>query len=276
MLVFLQSYSQSIAFYADVMVNADDPAHRKYAAEEFNRMFAEELEAPSTFKNNFDELPWISIQYPMDSSFRTITWQVDHGAGKYTYSGYLQTRDNALHKMGGPRGRATHDNNAEINFDQWRGGLVYKVLSIPESSPNYFLLTFSILDQFTKAKTLEPLSFVDNQVRLGKEGLFNIPGDNRSLNARLAMRYSADTNASVTYEESSGRLVYDNLIVVQGRIPGQGPTYMPDGSYKAFEKDDSGKWVYVDKLYTQWNEGPLDAPGKKMLDNELFEKRKKN
>jgi len=91
----------------------------------------------------------------------------------------------------------------------------------------------------------------------------------------MAMIYSADSNASITYDDVTDRLVFDNLITVQGRMPGQGPTKVPDGSYKAYEwQNDS--WVYIDKLYTEINDGALDPARSKKLNKKLFKSKKRN
>jgi len=265
--------TQTLAFYADVMVNADQAQHRRFAQERFEDLFSTELETSSSLTKSYTDMPSLSIQYPRDSSFRTITWQVDHGDGKHAYGGYLQTSDNQLYKIAGPRGRSTHDTNQEISFSAWSGGLVYKIIEDGQDPSTYYLLTYRILNEFTKVKTLEPLMISDVEVTLGKQGFFENTGSNEKLNARLSLLYSIDANASIIYDTETDRLVFDNLVVVQGRLPGQGPTAVPDGSYKAYERSSNGHWTYIDKLYDHWNEGALDPVRKGKLNNELFDKK---
>lgn len=265
--------AQSLSFYADVMINADEAQNRQFASEEFNKLFEEELNQPTSLTKSYSDLKWISIQYPQDSMFRTLTWQVDLGNGRYAYHGYLQTHDSKLFKIAGPRGQTTHESNKEMPIDAWRGALIYKILQIPELNDMYYLLTFRMLNQHTKVKTLEPLSLVGDKATLGKFKHFVSEQNTGQLHARLSLIYSADSNASITYEPASNRFVFDNLVVVAGRMQGQGTTAVPDGSYKAFELTDKS-WVYKDKLYDEVNSGPL-RKGPRPKSNQIVKPKRK-
>ena len=265
------SNAQSIAFYADAMVNASEPEHRQYASELFYEMFSADLESSDSFSKTYDDLPWISIQYPEDHSFRIISWQIDLGEGKYNYQGFVQTNDNKNFAIGSKSKRESFDGNDILDVENWSGGLVYKIITTGHDDIKYYALTYRVDDKFTKVKTLEPLVVSDSSVTIGRQEHFGGGSGAGHLSARMALIYSADSNASITYEEESDRLVFDNLITVQGRLPGQGPTQVPDGSYKAFEWKDGG-WMYIDKLYTETNEGPLNASQSKKLDKRLFKK----
>lgn len=274
-ILLLAGYSgqgQSLSFYADAMVNANLPENRKFAAKKFAILFEDELKKETSLTKSFSNIPSLSIQYPSDSTFRVITWQIDHGNGRYQYEGYLQTDKNQITKFGGRNGRNSHDNNSIIDLDQWKGGLVYKILT-PKDRPNdYYLLTFRMINQFTKVKTLEPLAFVEEQFVIGKKGQFLNDEQSANLTSRMALLYSADANAGINYDEATNRLIFDNLVVVQGRMPKQGPTAVPDGSYRAYELTKDGHWTYVDKLFDQVNSGPLNT-GRGKLSNQLFNKK---
>lgn len=263
------SSAQNIRFYADAMVNASEPQHRQYASEHFHDMFTAELEANDSFSKTYDDLPWISIQYPDDHSFRIISWQVDLGDGKYDYQGFVQIKDNNTFAIGSISKRESFDGNDILNVENWNGGLIYKIITTAHPDVRYYALTYRVDDKYTKVKTLEPITISEDAVLIGKKGLFSGSSNTQNLSARMAMIYSADSNASITYEEESDRIVFDNLITVQGRMPGQGPTQVPDGSYKAYEWKD-GSWSYIDKLYTETNQGALDQ--NKKLDKRLFKK----
>ncbi len=267
----LPSNAQSIGFYADAMVNASEPDHRAYASEIFHEMFTKDIAEEGSFTKTYKELPWISIQYPDDNSFRIISWQVDLGGGNYDYQGLVQTKNNKSYTIGSKSQRQSFDGNDILNVEDWNGGLVYKILTTPHPDIKYYALTYRVDDEFTKVKTLEPITISDEAITIGKAGLFS--GEKRAgvLSARMAVIYSADSNASITYDEESDRIVFDNLITVQGRMPGQGPTKVPDGSYKAYEWKD-GSWSYIDKLYTETNQGALDPAQRKKLDKRLFKK----
>ena len=261
------SEGQTLAFYADVMINADKAEHRSYAAKEFSKLLAERLNDDNQEISDLEEIPWINTQYAPDSSFLTITWYLNIGEGVYFADGYLKS-DNLLWKLGGRRGQSSLRSNQEISFDRWKGGLIYKILpSMKEGA--YLLLSYGQTDEFTKYKTLEPLHFGSEGPIVGKSGFFQGQPEIQSA-ARLAMQYSVDSNAGYTLDEETLKIVFDNLAPVQGRLPGQGPTMVPDGSYKAFELNASGEWVFVEKLYDQWNEGPLQSNRDRSSDKVLF------
>ena len=255
------------------MINADRADHREYASGEFFKRFKEELSSENSFKNRFSDIPWISIQYAPDSTFRTVTWQIDKGEGDHAYFGYLQKSDNSFYELAGKRGRSTVNSNQVLSFEQWKGALIYKILQLPDSTGTYYLLTYHMMDAFTKVKTLEPIQFEDGQVLLGKNGQFDSSGEVSGLDSRLVIKYSMDANAGINYDPDSRRLVYDNLVAVQGRIPGQGPTLVPDGSYRAYEWSEDKGWDYVEKLFSQWNEGPLEQNRDRTNDRKLFKKK---
>jgi hypothetical protein len=230
---------------------------------------------------SFTDLPWISIQYPPDSLWRIITWQVDKGNDTFAYHGYWQDQKNgALTRIAGPRGRKTHDTNAEVPMANWRGALVYKIIRTNNDLDHYYLLTYKQINQYTKVKTLEPLIFDDRGMVLGRKDLFNYDqnfeesGVGKQLSSRLSITYSVDANASIRYENDSDKWVFDHLIVVQGRIPGQGPTPVPDGSYRAFEWKNKS-WKYQSKLFTQINDGPVNPNRAERLSNEIYKSKKK-
>ena len=63
------------------------------AAENFQKLFEEELKSEYSFSNSFEPLrDWVSFLYSPDSTFRVITWQVD-GEASATYHGYIQNSD---------------------------------------------------------------------------------------------------------------------------------------------------------------------------------------
>ena len=214
---------------------------------------------------------WISIQYPDDRSFRTLTWQYEKQDGGYKYGGYLQTQDGDLYQYKGNTGITNTAPDKIINWEDWRGGVIYKILTIPSKSENqYFLLSFHQADTFTKCKVLEPVVIKEDKVELGGQGLFEIP--DRDLKAkRLVLEYSADSQAAINYQPTPGQLVLDHLVTIAGRIPGQGPTRTADGTYVAYQLADDGSWKYIEKLYNQKfvdpPNGGISSKGKDIFGN---------
>ena len=274
--------AQEMHFYADVMVNADRAEHRTLAAERFDSLFAISLASPVSFSSYYEDLPWISIQYPEDSLWRMITWQVDEGEGQYAYYGFWQRKGGRIVKIGGKRGRISHASNQKLCLEAWRGGLVYKIITRPQLPHVHYLLTYRMTDAFTKVKTVEPIIISDEDITLGIEDHFSYKGSafeesgiGSQLTSRLSLSYSFDTNAGFRYESTSDRWIFDHLVAVQGRAPGQGPTAVPDGSYRAFEWK-NGQWEYISKLFTEINEGPINDQRPATLSNQIYTTKKKD
>lgn len=242
---------QDYRFYADVMVNASEAQHRQLAAERFESLFLEALNAEDSFKQSFEDLSWIAIQYPEDRSFRIISWQIDEGNGRYSYKGYFQNSDSSLLPFARDGAISSTQVDRSIPWPQWQGGIIYKILTIPTSDGNdYYALTFNQIDAYTKQKSLEPIHLEDEVIVLGHQEIFEIQG--RSQRAkRLTITYSADSNAAITYQSAARQLVVDHLVSIPGRIPGQGPTMAPDGSYVSYRMQDDGSWEYQEKLFDQ-------------------------
>ncbi len=270
LLIFTSSLvGQSISFYGDAMINASIPEHRRYAAERFDSLFVDRIATEDSFQDGLEDLSFISVQYDDARSLRVISWQIDEGEGNFGYQGYVQQSDGNLQGFNSQKGRDTYKSNRQGALEDWAGGLVYKVLTAVDG---IYLLTFQMVDEFTKVKTLEPLSIEDGHIMIGRPGSFDI--NRRGASARIALEHSVDSNTQITYEPTSQRFIFDHLIAVQGRLQGQGPTYVPDGSYRAFEYED-GAWKYIDKLYTEVNDGPLDPSAQQGLDTRLSDKKRK-
>jgi hypothetical protein len=242
--------AQDMRFYCDAMINADAPEHRVLSAEKFDKLLSEDLGADQSFDKSYADLKWISILYPTDSTFRTISWQIDKGEGKYQYFAYLQTKDGKLYKNDNIWGDDGLDEGQSIDWNKWSGGLVYNIINTKDT---YTLFTFRYIDEFTKVKTCETLSFGPNEVLLGKQPLYETGEGTNQFKSRLTLQFSADSNGTLNYDATSQRIVYDNLITVMGRMPGQGTTLVADGSYKGFEFINN-QWQAIDKLFNQISE----------------------
>ncbi len=78
---------------------------------------------------------------------------------------------------------------------------------------------------------------------------------------------------TVNYNPGMEMIVFDNLIVKMSRIPGQGETLVPDGSYVGYVWEND-IWNRIDKIATEvMDEAPRPQPildkrkGKKIFGN---------
>jgi len=241
---------QDLAFYADVTINADNPNHRLRANDYFYKEFKVFLEEEGSFDNSLEALQWISIQYAPDRSFRLISWQLagpDHG---YEYFGFYQDQHQLIELKSSVEFSQSLDRE-KITAESWYGQLIYEILPID----NYYLLFgFRQLDQFTKTKVVKVLDFKDGKPNFDRAVFKNKDSEQLSL---LAIAYSADITATMNYNPGLNMIVQDHLIQRMGRMPGQGPTFLPDGTYEAYKKE-GNVWVYVEQLYNEIIEKPTD------------------
>ncbi|MBT8189180.1 MAG: hypothetical protein KJO29_02030, partial [Bacteroidia bacterium] len=52
----------------------------------------------------------------------------------------------------------------------------------------------------------------------------------------------------LNYNPGLKLIIHDHLIQRIGRIPGQGPVFLPDGTYEGYEFIE-GIWMYREKIY---------------------------
>lgn len=266
----LPVHSQSMLFFADVMINADLPENRRLAAARFEAMFTDSLEKSISFETSLEPFKWLVVVYPADSSFRTVSWQIDMGNGKFAYRGLIQRPQGSPVYFKKGTGDLAMTARRKVEWAEWQGGIIYDIIRTDEQL--YTLLTYRQIDTFTKLKTAELLNMRSDKWTLGLP-LFQMEEGGTDFAERLVIEYSADSNVSLNYNENSRQLIFDNLIQVMGRLPGQGPAWVSDGSYKAYLLKE-GRWHLVDKLYNE----VLLTPPRSNRDNskDLFGRPKNN
>ncbi len=252
-----------LAFYADVLVNADAAQHRVKANEIFYQDIKETLQKEGSFEHDFASLKWISFQTPADSTFRLISWQLKSADDEFSYFGFYQDADQLI-ELESSVEYSKNLSYQELSAEQWYGRLIYDMVPFEDERGAYYMIFgFRQLDQFNKTKVIDILRVDDAQLSFGA-AIFDDGAQDKAKN-RLAFLYSADAVLNVDYNPGLKMLVYDHLVQRMGRIPGQGPTYLPDGSYEAY-KLEAGEWVYVEQLYNDIIEKPNTSTRRAKVD----------
>lgn len=237
---------KDLAFYADVLVNARGAHNREKANDIFYQDFSKVLAESGSFHFPFDSLHWISIQESPDQSFRFITWQVLGQDHSYSYHGFYQDETQLIEL----KNTVDYGRNLvyeEINPENWYGQLVYDIVEVDDY---YMIFGFRQIDKFSKTKVVDVMKKENGNLSFGAP-IFNDGGSAYKENmSRVVIQYSADVLANISYNPALNMLVFDNLIERMGRIPGQGSTMLPDGTYKAY-KNDGNSWTYVEHLYEE-------------------------
>ena len=87
-----------------------------------------------------------------------------------------------------------------------------------------------------------------------------VTGEKDEISNRLVYKYASDAQMTVNYNDGMEMIVVDNLIKKMSRIPGQGETLVPDGSYVGYELKE-GYWTRIDKIATEiMDEAPRPKP----------------
>ncbi len=247
--------SNDLTFYCDVMINADDPDHRIYAQNKFNRLFKEALDDEGSYENDFSNLKWISQLNDTIYGFRIFSWELKKANNEYAHFGVIQMKDGTCYTLSNERTDLVDLDYMDVGPESWYGALYYAMYPFESNGERAFLLCgYNAYSEFNKVKFADVLHFVDGKPVFGKS-IFKTSdeGTRRDIKSRLILQYSSDAAVTLRFNEGLNMLVHDHLITRMGRMPGQGPTNLPDGSYVGW-KLNNGQWVYVEKIYDQVSE----------------------
>ena len=273
---FVKAESE-LAFHCDVMANAAEHRHRITAMEKFNKEFYQVLAEKGSFNYPFDSLKWISRKSTEDNSFRIFTWEVKVAEGDVRYFGVLQMANEKIFILNDQFKKAEGLAEEEFSHENWLGAVYYNLMEIKPSKGEKYYLLFGVnrWSKYENVKLVDVLFFT-------KEGLpyFGKPVFKRTekdktivLSNRLVFKYAADGIMTVNYNPGMEMIVFDNLIVKMSRIPGQGETLVPDGSYVGYVWEND-IWNRIDKIATEvMDQAPRPQPildkrkGKKIFGN---------
>jgi hypothetical protein len=268
-------------FYADVIANAGNPIHKQRAHEEFAALFDRWLNSDQFSMKDLESIQWLSVKKPEDESFTLVTWQLLKEEGDNHYYGYV-LKDGKAHKL------TSSDEDEDLEYDilsadDWAGVLYYNILTVyKDSKPIYILFGYDAHKTYENRKIADVLSFDDGKPVFGSEVFKKQEkGERGVIKTRLVLDYASDSNVSLNFNPSLDMIVLDNLIPRMGRMPGQGPTMLPDGSYVGY-KWDGEYFNYIDKIYHETQaEAPFPKPilgkdSRNIIGNNKKTKKKRN
>jgi hypothetical protein len=243
-----------LAYQCDVMVNAFESHHRTSAHSKFIKMFEEALNQNKSYDYPFDSLKWISKKSPDDHSFRIFSWELKKSEAEFQYFGFIQLKDGQLIKLNDHFKEAEYVMDEEFTDENWLGAIYFNIMEMnPSNGPKYYLLFgLNRWNDYENIKLVDVLFFTkENQPIFGKP-VFR-KGEKQEKDVfynRLLFKYASDANMTVNYNPGMEMIVFDNLIPKMSRIPGQGETLVPDGSYIGYSWDKK-YWNRIDKIATQ-------------------------
>lgn len=273
----LEVMEDSLAVFAYGMI-ADTSAERRFLfCRTFIPLLVETLKTPNSFHYPFKELESISIQYPPDSSFRVITWQLYVDVDDYRYYGSIQFDNDEL-KMTPliDRSFQVEDPTRTVLFpENWYGAVYYKIKEVEGPAGKYYLLFgFDGYQFFRKRKLVDVLAFDGEGKPYFGQQVFR-EEETGAMKSRLMLEYYAESSVRLNYDEMLELLIFDHLIEIQGP-ESAGTVMVTDGSYEAYKLAPDGYWYYQPRVFDEVSEeAPRPFPVLDNKDKDIFGNKKK-
>jgi len=260
---------QDLTELAHSVVNDSLLEDRQNAYRVFETLLLSTLEQANSFDYPFEDLQSVSIQMPLDRTFRIFTWQLFVDNNTYQYGGLIQrnAEEASLFPL--------KDNSQEIAVydieyldlspEEWYGAIYYNIQTFDTlDQKKYLLFGYDGFEFFNKRKVAEVLSFDETGTPIFGAPVFSkeVEGYPANIQNRLFIEYASEVAARLNYDASLSIIIYDHLIQMKSPYRGQGMTNVPDGSYEGFYFEE-GIWKYKEKIFDFISETP--PQGKSIL-----------
>lgn len=249
----LRKKEDSLKNLAVTIIQGRTSSERFDADSEFTKIFVRALKIKNSFYYPFDSLITISQLCPADSSFKIFTWQMivnnevtrQHGAIQ------MRTNDGSL-KLYPLIDKSDVTINAEDTIGNnlgWIGAVYYKIIETHFNEKNYYtLLGYDENNIRSNKKMADVLTFNNDEPIFGGP-YFNFPDSSKKISNRFIMEYKEYASPRLNYDTVMNMIVCEHTFSETGE-PQKKYTYIPDGDYDGLQWKD-GKWVFVEKLFTQ-------------------------
>jgi hypothetical protein len=287
----LQKKEDSLRVLADSMINAQSPGKRFTNDSLFIKTLVRGLKAKKSFYYPFSSIETISKQYPADSSFRILTWQMKKDEYFYLQKGAIQinTPDGSLKLYPLYDGSmfTGKPNDSVRNHKNWIGAIYYNIIQKEYNGKKYYtLLGFDDFNIGSNRKWMDVMHFDDatGEPLFGGD-FISFKEDTGKLKTKIVKRfnieYKKEARTLFNYNPEMDMIIYDHL-QSENDEPDRKETFIPDGDFEGF-KWQNGQWVHVDKVFDfklKDGEFPVDNPlrdNKGTIDEEkLIEQSMKN
>lgn len=262
----LQKLEDSIAVLAKIAVQDTLVDARLTANGQLIPLLKEALSIPNSFNYAFTKIENIAIQKPLDGAFRIFTWQLYINNAEYKYFGYVQ-----LNRPKPPvleltdESQKLRDSEKEaLAPSRWFGAIYYNVKEFKtKDGMKYLLFGYNANDTIEKIKLCDVLVLRGGQIKFGAPvfEIADIKGARKQKLHRLILSYSADASMRLNFDPELNIIIHDHLEQIGTKNANVPFTYVPDGTYEAFELQKEGVWSHVDKLAnTEMKEAPRPEP----------------
>lgn len=251
---------RSLAFHADVLVNASKAKHREQANTHFFNEFHETLLIEGSEHYPYDSLEWVSKLIPPDSSFRIFSWQLMINPDEHRYFGIIQI----LGESNDPKLIVLNDNRPFVNAaeyadydgESWYGALYYGLhaFTSTDSAKKYLLLGYNANDGVTNYKIADILTFGDGGAKFDSPVFISVDEEGREdAKQRILLKYSDYSNVRLRYDDQLEMLIYDHIIPYAAPGNPESTILVADGSFEAYRLTE-GRWIHIEKVFHHFEE----------------------
>ncbi|MBK9732829.1 MAG: hypothetical protein IPO83_16375 [Chitinophagaceae bacterium] len=261
----LMNYEDSLKQINDVILDGSEQGIRQNACYDFIKKLVEALKVEGSFDYPFDSLTRISILTPEDKSFRIFNWQLPLTSGKQRFFGAIQMRNGKelkLFPLYDYSDYILHPADTITDNEKWFGALYYRIMEVKGNGKKYYMLFgWDGNNMTSNKKILEVLSFSKQKEPVFGAAIFNFGKESdRNAIMRFILEYKKDAQVSLNYDADLQMITFDHLIPQDASTKDLPYTYVPDGSYEAFQWK-HGKWNYFDNVFTStMTEVPFPNP----------------
>lgn len=248
----LAALEDSIATLAKTAVQDTLLTTRQAAQDRLLPLMREALALPNAFNYPFSKIENISIQQPKDGAFRVFTWQLFIDENNYQYFGFLQLNRSkpTVFELTNNVSDITRPEKEVLTTDRWFGCVYYNLKEFKtKDGMKYLLFGYNANTADERIKVCDVLTLRGPNVRFGAPvfEVADVAGRKKERLNRLVLTYSADVVVRLNYDDELGFLIHDHLEPMASKNPNLPFTYVPDGTYEAFELKKE-TWEHVDKV----------------------------
>ncbi|MEO6168355.1 MAG: hypothetical protein ABIO46_10385 [Chitinophagales bacterium] len=258
-------YEDSLKSINDTILDGGEQGIRQNACYDFIKKLVLALKVDGSFDYPFDSLSRISILYPEDKSFRIFNWQLPLTSGKLRFFGAIQMNNGKelkLYPLYDYSDNMERPSDTITTNERWYGALYYRIIQVKGRGKKYYMLFgWDGNNLRSNKKVLEVLSFSKEKEPVFGASIFNF-GKESELNniRRFIVEYKEDAQVSLNYDSDLEMITFDHLIPQDPSTKDLLYTYVPDGSYEAFQWK-RGQWNYINNIFTStMKEAPFPNP----------------
>jgi len=257
---------EKLKFYADSLRNSLNQKVRFQANDSFIQYYEAFLDSDNSFFEDLEGINSIMIIRSPDKQIRITTWLVADNYGNYKSHGYIEklgaskkSKKNVERYVWKLREKLEYNTkeleNTDYSDQAWPGGLIYQILPFTfQKKKCYLILSYHGLGQQTNRKTIDVISFRDNEELMFGLPVFQRYKNDPDPNYRIVFNYSDQTTMTLRYDKEVDLIVFDHLVPPVEMLRGSEEFMIPDGTYGGFKRKKKGYWLRIEDFgeYKKW------------------------